>query len=78
MEKESTFKIPRAEKYETYYLIEDNFEVNWFIERNDNRDNEYYEKYNYFINEEEAIKCAKILQETLVKLRKEEAMKENK
>lgn len=75
MEKETTFKIPRAEKDDIYYLIESNFEVNWFIEQNDNIDNKYYESYNYFLNEEEATKCAKILQETLVKLRKEEALK---
>ena len=72
MEKETTFKIPRAEKDDIYYLIESNYEVNWFIEQNDNIDNKYYESYNYFLNEEEATKYAKKLQSYLIELRKED------
>ena len=75
MEKESTFKIPRTEQGYIYYLIEDNFEVNSFTERNDNRDNEYYEKYNYFTSENQAKRFASKMQDYLVELWKEEMEK---
>lgn len=75
MEKETTFKITRAEKDDIYYLIGNDFEVSWFIEQNDNIDNKYYESYNYFLSEEEATKCAEKLKAYLIELRKEEYAK---
>ena len=75
LHRQLTFKIPRAEIYKTYYFIENDFEVNSFKERNDDIDKKHYKSYNYFTSKEDATKCAKILQETLVKLRKEESMK---
>ena len=77
LHRQLTFKIPRAEKGKLYYIISD-FTVSSFREKNDNIDNKFYENYNYFTSEEEATKYAKILHEELIKLRKEEAMKENK
>lgn len=70
-----TFKIDRVNKEEKYYIITRNFKVTSAIETNDITDDNQYKEYNYFKNEEEAKKCAKILQETLVKLRKEEYIK---
>ena len=77
--KKLTFSIPRAEKDTKYYIISRNFNVVSATELNDITDNNQYRAYNYFLSEEEAIKCAKKLQEYLIELRKEEAMKkENK
>ena len=73
--KQLTFSIPRAEKGQYYYVIKNDFTVARLGENNDNVDNNYYKNFNYFTNEEEATKYAKILQETLVKLRKEEYIK---
>ena len=71
--------IPRAKIKEVFYVIAPDFTIKSFIELNDNLDNRQYSIYNYFTSKVEAEKYAKILQETLVKLRKEEAMKkENK
>ena len=67
--------LPRVEKDTLYYIIENDFKVGSFIEENDNIDNKYYESYNYFTSQEEATKYAKILQEELIKLRKEEVLK---
>ena len=66
--------IPRVEKETLYYIIDNDFKVVDFIEENDDIDNKFYESYNYFISEEEAMKCAKKLKEYLIELRKE-AMK---
>ena len=77
MEKESTFKIPRAEIYKTYYFIEDGFEVNSFTEQNDKIDKKHYESYNYFKSKAEATKCAEKLKVYLIELRKEAMKKEN-
>lgn len=74
-----TFSIPRATKEQDYYFISSTFKVERVTDYNGIRSNSHYNLYNYFLSEEEATKCAEILQETLVKLRKEEAMKkENK
>ena len=70
-----TFSIPRAEKGQYYYVIENDFTVDIVEENNDDVDNNYYKNFNYFTSKVEAEKYAKILQETLVKLRKEEALK---
>ena len=64
--------IPRAEKDTLYYKIESDFKVASLIEENDNIDNKFYESYNYFINEEDATKCAEKLKAYLIELRKEE------
>lgn len=70
-----TFSIPRAEKGQYYYVIENDFTVDIVEENNDDVDNNYYKNFNYFTSKVEAEKYAKILQETLVKLRKEEYIK---
>lgn len=73
--KKLTFSLPRAEKDTKYYIISRNFNVVSATEFNDIKDDNQYRAYNYFLSKVEAIKCAKILQETLVKLRKEEYIK---
>ena len=70
-----TFKIDKAKPNTNYYFITCDFGVGELRENNYNVDNNYYKNFNYFTSKEEAIKCAKILQETLVKLRKEEYLK---
>ena len=70
--KKLTFKIEKAKPNTNYYFITCDFGVGELRENNYNVDNNYYKNFNYFTSKEEAIKCAKILQETLVKLRKEE------
>ena len=70
--KQLTFKIPRAEKDTKYYTINACFEVREDEENNHYMDNKRYNTYNYFLNEEEAKKCAKILKKHLIELRKEE------
>lgn len=79
MEKETTFKIDRAEKGKYYYFINITFNIIKMQEQYEYIDNRLYNSFNYFLTEEEATKYAKILQENLIKLRKEEAIKkENK
>lgn len=73
--KELTFKIEKAKPNTKYYFITCDFGVGELTENNDDADNNYYKNFNYFTNKEEATKYAKILQETLVKLRKEEYIK---
>ena len=73
--KELTFKIEKAKPNTKYYFITCDFGVGELTENNDNVDNNYYKNFNYFTSKEEATKCAKILQEELIKLRKEEALK---
>lgn len=70
-----TFKIPRATEEQDYYFISSTFKVERVTDYNGIRSNSHYNLYNYFLSEEEATKCAKILHEELIKLRKEEAMK---
>lgn len=70
-----TFKIEKAKPNTNYYFITCDFGVGELRENNYNVDNNYYKNFNYFTSKEEATKCAKILQETLVKLRKEEYLK---
>ena len=72
LHRQLTFKIPRAKKYETYFIITRNFKVAPTIEINDFKDDNQYEEFNYFLNEEEATKCAEKLKEYLIELRKEE------
>lgn len=76
--KKLTFSLPRAEKDTKYYIISRNFNVVSATELNDITDNNQYRAYNYFLSEEEATQCAQKLQQYLIELRKEEAMKENK
>lgn len=73
-----TFKIERAKKNTRYYTINSCFEVREDEENNHYIDNNRYNNYNYFLSKAEAEKYAKILQEELIKLRKEEMKKENK
>ena len=75
MEKETTFKIPRAEKGKYYYFVNTNFKVIKFPEEYEKFDNSQYNSFNYFLTEEKAINYAKILQENLIKLRKEDYLK---
>ena len=70
-----TFKIERAKIGETYYFITDCFEVKSFREEKYPTDNKLYKSFNYFVSKAEAEKCAKILSETLIELRKEEYIK---
>ena len=70
--KELTFKIPRAEKGQYYYVIKNDFTVGQLREDNDNIDKYYYEKFNYFLSEECAKEYTKKLQQYLIRLRKEE------
>ena len=67
-----TFKIPRAEKDATYFIITRNFKVAPAIEINDFKDDNQYEEFNYFLSKEEAEKYAKKLQTYLIESRKEE------
>ena len=67
-----TFKIERAKIVETYYFITDCFEVKSFREEKYPTDNKLYKSFNYFVSKAEAEKCAKILSETLIELRKED------
>ena len=75
LHKELTFKIDRVEKYKQYYIITIYFKVVAVTELNIYADREQYKSYNYFTSKEEAEKYAKILQEELIKLRKEEYIK---
>lgn len=68
-------KIPRAKRKEKYYIITIEFKVVAVTELNSYADRDQYNSYNYFTSKVEAEKYAKILQETLVKLRKEEYIK---
>ena len=70
--KQLTFSIPRAENNTKYYTINSCFEVIEDEENNHYIADNRYNNYNYFLSKAEAEKYAKILQETLVKLRKEE------
>ena len=73
--KQLTFKINRAEKNAKYYFIDMNFEVQECEEKNDYVDNIIYNSFNYFVSKEEAEKYADKLQEYLIELRKEEALR---
>ena len=75
LHRQLTFKIPRATEEQDYYFISTTFEVRRMTDFNGKISNPHYKAYNYFLSEEEATKYAKILQETLVKLRKEEYIK---
>lgn len=68
--------IPRAEKDEYYYFIDITFNIIKMPEQYEYIDNRLYNSFNYFLTEEEATQCAKILQEELIKLRKEECCNE--
>ena len=70
-----TFKIDKAKPNTNYYFITCDFGVGELRENNHNVDNNFYKNFNYFTSKVEAEKYAKILQETLVKLRKEEYIK---
>lgn len=70
--------IPRAEKGKYYYFINITFNIIKMPEQYEYIDNCLYNSFNYFLTEEEAINYSKILKENLIKLRREEAMKENK
>ena len=73
--KQLTFCIPRAKHNETYFTITENFKVIPVLEIDSFRDDNNYEKFNYFLSEEEAKNCAEKLQAYLIKLRKEEYLK---
>ena len=75
LHRQLTFSIPRATEEQDYYFISSTFKVERVTDYNGIRSNSHYNLYNYFLSEEEATKCAKILHEELIKLRKEEAMK---
>lgn len=68
--KQLTFSIPRANHDETYFTITENFKVIQVVEIDSFRDDNNYEKFNYFLSEEEAQKVAKELHECLIKIRK--------
>lgn len=70
--------IPRAEKGQEYYVINDNFRVSKTTELNDRLDNIQYRTYNYFTSESLAKEFASKMQEHLMELWKEEMKKENK
>lgn len=70
------FKIPRAEKYEYFYIIDKNFEINSFKDWYDVAENKQYDTFNYFLTRTEAEKYAKKLQEYLIELRKGECCNE--
>ena len=72
LHRQLTFKIEKAEPNTNYYFITCDFGVGELRENNHNVDNNFYKNFNYFTSKIEAEKYAKILQETLVKLRKEE------
>ena len=73
-----TYQAPRAEKDEYYYFIDITFNIIKMPEQYEYIDNRLYNSFNYFLTEEEAINYSKILKENLIKLRRKEAMKENK
>lgn len=64
--------IPRAEKGQEYYIINDNFRVSKTTELNDRFDNKQYLTYNYFLSKSQAEQFAGKLQEHLIELWKEE------
>lgn len=79
LHRQLTFKIPRAKEEQDYYFISTTFEIRRITDFNGTISTSQYKAYNYFLSEEEATKCAKKLQQYLIELRKEEAMKkENK
>lgn len=71
LHRQLTFSIPRATEEQDYYFISSTFKVERVTDYNGIRSNSHYNLYNYFLSEEEATKCAKKLQEYLIKLRKE-------
>ena len=75
LHKQLTFKIPRAKEEQDYYFISTTFEVRRMTDFNGNISNPHYKAYNYFLNEEEATKYAKKLQQYLIESRKEEHLK---
>ena len=70
LHKQLTFSILRAKHNETYFTITENFKVIPVVEIDSFRDDNNYEKFNYFLSEEEAQKVAKELNECLIKIRK--------
>lgn len=70
-----TFKVDRVDYGQEYYHITTKFEVDSMIEYNERLDDDYYNSYNYFISEEEAIEFASKLQQFLIESRKEEYSK---
>ena len=75
LHRQLTFKIPRAKEEQDYYFISTTFEVRRMTDFNGNISNPHYKAYNYFLNEEEATKYAKKLQQCLIELRKEDYLK---
>lgn len=67
-----TFSIPRVEKGQYYYVIENDFTVDVVEENNDNVDNNYYKNFNYFVSERQAKRFAIKTQDYLIELWKEE------
>ena len=76
--KQLTFSIPRVEKGQYYYVIENDFTVDVVEENNDDIDNNYYKRFNYFTNKEEAKKYAEKLKQYLIKSRKEDYVNEHR
>ena len=72
LHRQLTFKIDRAEKGKYYYFINITFNIIKMQEQYEYIDNRLYNSFNYFLSKEEAEKYAKILQEELIKLRKED------
>lgn len=70
-----TFTIPRAKEEQDYYFISTTFEVRRMTEFNGKISNPHYKAYNYFLNEEEATKYARKLQQFLIESRKEDYLK---
>lgn len=75
LHRQLTFSIPRVEKGQYYYVIENDFTVDVVEENNDDIDNNYYKNFNYFTNKEEGKKYAEKLKQYLIESRKEEVLK---
>ena len=72
-------KLIRAEKGQKYYVIASDFKVAINIETNTTYANDLYKLHNYFLSKSQAEQFASKLQEHLIELWKEEAVKkENK
>lgn len=72
LHRQLTFKIPRAEKGQEYYVISNEFIVRKNTELNDEYDKRYHKAYNYFLSESQARRFAIKMQEYLTELWKEE------
>ena len=75
LHRQLTFKIPRVDKEQDYYVIFNDFSVKANTELNDDYDDMYYNVYNYFTSKEDAEKYGAKLQAYLIELRKEEYIK---